>query len=127
QAGELNDCLRADAQPRASGQPEKVDVARGDVLSQLAGSYGVALGTDLIQQLGMDQVHLPEIRLLAKLPDVIEVLVCRAGVRVALHSPILNQTDCVLWHLAERVSDSAVAGDNKAAYCFVSRQTRGDS
>ena len=39
-------------------------------------------------------------------------VVGRAGVGVALHPPILDQTDCLLWCLAEGVPAAAVHGEN---------------
>jgi hypothetical protein len=72
----------------------------------------MALAAHIIQQLGMDQVHLPEIGLLAEPPDVIEVLVGRSGVRIALHTPVLDQADRRFGRLAEGVLAVAVDRDD---------------
>ena len=53
----------AEAKARPDGQPEQIELPRGDVFPELAGGNRVSLGAELLEQLGMDQMNLPEVGL----------------------------------------------------------------
>ena len=61
--GHLDDRLRAEVEPRPAPEREQVDAACGDVLAHRAGTDGEAGDRELVVQLAVDQVHLPQVRL----------------------------------------------------------------
>src|ERR1700761_1458266 len=103
QAGEFDDRLRTEPKTRAGRQAEQVDVSCRNVLAQLAGANAVALLCDLVEQLCLDQMNLPQVRKLAEPFDVVEMLIRHAGMRVAFDAEIRDQPDGVFRRFAERV------------------------
>lgn len=63
QPRDLDDRLIAEREPRAARQGQQVDPAGRDVLPHLTGGDREAGPPELIVQLGVDQMDLPEIRL----------------------------------------------------------------
>lgn len=53
----------ADAEPRPGGQSQQVDAAGGDILPQIARPDDMALGPQLREEFGLDEMHLPQIGL----------------------------------------------------------------
>ena len=62
-AERLDDRLVAQSQSRAGRQPEQVDAARGHVLAHLAGRHLEPALAQLVMELGMNEVDLPQIGL----------------------------------------------------------------
>src|SRR5258708_38945918 len=50
-------------QPRAGRQRQEFEARSADVLAEIAGLHVEALGAQFVEQLGMDQMHLAQIRL----------------------------------------------------------------
>ena len=63
QSGDLDDCRVAQMQPRAGRELQQMDAASRDVLAHQAGRQLETGWLQLVVQLGMDQVHLPQVRL----------------------------------------------------------------
>jgi hypothetical protein len=83
-----------------------------DVLAQFTWADGVSLPGDLIKQLRLDQMDLPQVRALAKSPDMVEVLIGGAGVRVTLNAEVFDQPDRVFRHFAEGVPGADLYADD---------------
>jgi hypothetical protein len=83
QAGQLDDGVVAEVEPGADGQAEQVDAAGRDVLAEVARCHGEPATRELVEQLGLHEVDLPEVRRRVRLASR-PVLNCRAGVHVAL-------------------------------------------
>src|SRR5207244_3076277 len=61
-AGDLDDHVAAHVKTNALGQPEQVHATRRHVLAELSGGDVEARVVQLVEQLGMEQVHLPQVR-----------------------------------------------------------------
>ena len=83
QPGEFHNCLRAESQASTSWKLQQVDSFGGDILAELARGD---VGSHLVEQLRMNEVNLPEIRLRGIASDPREMLHCRAEVRVPFHT-----------------------------------------
>ena len=53
----------ADAQPRTNRQCEQIHPAGGDVLAELPGLHRMSRLTQRVEELAVDEVHLPQVRL----------------------------------------------------------------
>ncbi len=63
QPGHLDDGRRADLQPGAAGQRKQIDVPRCNVFAELARTDVEPLMVQLVEQLGLQEVHLAEVEL----------------------------------------------------------------
>jgi hypothetical protein len=68
QAGNLDHCIIAELQPGSLGHVKEIDAASGDVLAHIPRAYGVTIVGNLIEELSMDEMDLPQIRLI-RVPD----------------------------------------------------------
>jgi len=86
-------------EPRARRQREQVHAARRDVLAHLPWRDGEARGPQLVVQLGVDQVDLPEVRPARVACHPRAMLHGRARMRVALDAEPGDETDALLGRL----------------------------
>ena len=63
QTGHLDNRHVAETKARAGRQPQEIDTAGRHILAHLPGRDGEALFSELVMQLGVDQVHLTQIGL----------------------------------------------------------------
>src|SRR5437660_12823940 len=63
QAGHLDDRVTSEVQPCALWQRQQIDAARRDVFADLARHHRVTACLQLLEQLGMEKVHLTQVRL----------------------------------------------------------------
>ena len=94
----------------ARAQAQQVDAARGDVLAHDARPDPETGPGQLVQQLAVDQMHLPQIGLGGIRPDPGTVLDRDAHVRVALHAQPGQQRDGRLQRLAEAMPEAGGHG-----------------
>jgi hypothetical protein len=97
--GELDQGVTG-GEARAGGEGEKVEAAGGDVLAHVAGFHSEAGGVQLVEQLGVDQVDLPQVGLGGVAGDAGAVLHGFAGVRVAFDTEAGDQAYGERWLLA---------------------------
>ena len=102
QAGELDDGVLAEVEPGADGQGEQVDAAGRDVLAEVAGCHREPATSELVEQLGLHEVDLPEVRRRVRLAAR-HVLHHRARVRIPLDPDPGRKPHHVLVDLGERV------------------------
>jgi len=100
----LDHGVGAQAKPGPGRQPEQVDAARGDVLPHLAGRQRESGRTELVVELGVDQVDLAEIRRLGILPQPRAVLDGRTEMSIALDTQAAQQRDPIPRPLLDRVA-----------------------
>jgi hypothetical protein len=93
-----------DSQPGARGEPEQVDPACRDVLTHVSRHHSESLGSQLVVKLGVNQMHLAEIRLGRITGHPRTVLNRPATVGISLHSEAGQQVDAILIGLAEGVT-----------------------
>lgn len=84
QPGQLDDRGIAEPQPRARRQRQQVDPRGGDILPHLARRHGKALGGELGEQFGRDEMHLPEVGHLDGRAEARAVAARGTGVAVAV-------------------------------------------
>jgi hypothetical protein len=115
QAGHLDDRRRAEVEARAGRQREQLDAARGDVLPQHARPDREAGGRELVVELRMDQVDLPQVRLrgVSRHPGAVSDRL--AEMRVALDAEPREQSDRVRAGLRERVRLAPAHGRHDGA------------
>ena len=103
QPGHLDNGRRADMQPRPLRQAQQIDAARGDVLAQVRRRHPKAALSQLIEQLCLHQVHLPQVRHCRVARHARAVLHRHPHMRIALHAQPLQQPDRQRRLLAEPV------------------------
>ena len=112
QPGDLDDGLRAEAQPGSHRQREQVEALRRDVLTELAGADRESAVGKLGEQFAVHEVHLAQVGLAGVAAHPRAVLHGPAEVRVAVHAERLDQPDLVHRHLAEAVLTVTRDGDD---------------
>jgi hypothetical protein len=113
QAGDLDDRRLPEVQPRTSGQAQEIDPASGDVLAHVPWPNRKAAGSELRQELGVNEVHLPEVWLAGVPSHPGEMLHGAATVRILLHTETGPHPNHGLRHLAEGVAVAEADGDNR--------------
>ena len=111
-AGELDHGIRTKPQSRAGRQAKQTQIARTNVFAEIAGKHSVSLGMHFVEQLGLHQVHLPQVGMLPEPLDVIEMLIRGSGTGVALDAPVLDQPDGFPWRFAEFVFGADMDGND---------------
>ena len=94
QASHAYDCGITDVQPRSPWQGEQVNAARGDVLANRPGRNLKTIGTELVMQFLVNQVHLAEIWPGWVLGNARTVLDGHSQVGVALDPPTRLGAGC---------------------------------
>ena len=101
QSGDPHACIIAEVQQRVRRQAKQIDSASRHILAQLSRRDREPRARDLVEQLRVHQVHLPQIRLRRVAGDAGPVLDRGAGVRIAFHAPPFDEDDVVDDGLAE--------------------------
>lgn|SRR5690554_4158848 len=109
QAGHLDDGVTSDVEVGAGRKREQVDIPGRDVLTHLARFHAESGGSKLVEQLGLDQVHLAKIGLGRILGDSGPMLDVLTQVGVSFYSESCQETDRWTVVLAEGVA--LVRGD----------------
>src|SRR5829696_6558700 len=113
EAGHLDHRLAAELQQGAAGKGEQIDPSGGDdVLPELSGVDVEPVLADLSEQLSVDEVDLPQVRLRWIGGDPRSVLDGDALVGVALHSESRHQHDLIDDCLAEAVFTIPADGEH---------------
>ena len=84
EAGHLDYCRVTNSKQAAGGQIQQIDTASRDVLAHLAGGHFNAALQELVEQFSMNEMHLPQIRLIRIPPDSRQMLDAIPQVCVAL-------------------------------------------
>jgi hypothetical protein len=106
----------AKPKPGTDRQLEQSDTAGGDVLANFAGRDRESLHRQLGEQLGVNEVHLTQVRLGRVLCDTRAVLDSRAAVRIALHARRFQKCDALAHRLAEGVRRASGDGRDEHAH-----------
>src|SRR6476659_6867865 len=114
----LDDRRRPQPQSRSGRKLEQRDTARRDVLPQLTRTHREAGRGELVVQLGVNEVHLPEIRLRRIARQARAMLYGDAEMGVAIDAQAFNQSNRRLILLAERVRIASRDGDDRCAHAF---------
>ena len=86
----LKFCLVAEAEASTTGERQQVEPDGGDVLAELT---GLDVGRDLVEELRLDEMHLPQVRLRRIASDTRAVLDRLAHVRVAIDPKSCEKAD----------------------------------
>src|SRR4029079_13986617 len=116
QPGDLDHGAGTDVQPRAGRQRQQVDAARGDVLAELAGRHAEACGAQLLEQFGVDEMNLTQVRAGRVARNPRAMLDGDAGVRVAFDAESGGEADAQARWLAEVVAAIARNSDDSRAH-----------
>ena len=119
ESGHLEHDGRAEVQPCAARQPEQVQALRRDVLTELTRTDIEALGAQLLEQLGVHQVHLAEVGLRRIGGYTGAVLHGHPSMGVSDDADPTLQCHEVLADLAEAVIPVAVNGDDGRAHDLI--------
>jgi hypothetical protein len=95
QAGHLDHRLGAEPKPRAGRKREKVQSGGRDVLTHGAGRYVEPRSPKLVEQFGLDEMHLPQVRLGGIACDTGPMLHRLAGMSVAFDAKPGEEMDPV--------------------------------
>src|SRR3954452_7500300 len=114
QAGDFNDSAVAEMQPSPARQLQQVDTRGGDVLAEIAGPYGEARRMHFVEQLGVHQMHLAQIRLRRIPADVRTMLDGLAHMGVAIDAQSLDEPDAEARDLAEVMASAQADGGHAA-------------
>ncbi len=107
QAGHLDHGRFTQVQSGTGRQPEEIDATRGDVLAHLPCRHDETRGTQLVVQLSVEQVHLPQVGL-ARIPRHARAMLDRMPhVRVALDTQPGQKPNAFPIRLAHRVCRAA--------------------
>jgi hypothetical protein len=93
QPGQFNNSIRSDAQQCPRWKRKQVNTFGRNVLTELTSSNGVALPCQLVEQLLVDDVNLPEVGLRCVLAHQMPVLDQFTGVSISIHSHSGNECD----------------------------------
>ncbi|KPV48361.1 hypothetical protein SE17_38480 [Kouleothrix aurantiaca] len=93
--------LLANMEARAVRQPQQVDPAGRNIFAHIASPHAKPGRAQLVVQLAVDQMHLPQVRLRGVGGDARAVLHGDAQVRIARHAQPFQQFDARLAGLAE--------------------------
>lgn len=116
QAGELDDRVAANPEPRADREAQQIDTAGGDVLANIAGSHPKTSGPKLLKEFDLNQVHLAQIGLGWVPGDTRTMLHSLSSVRVTLDTVARDQAKARLARLTERVPRAQAQGDDRAGH-----------
>lgn len=100
----------AESKHRARWQAEQLQTARGDVLAEGAWGNDVTFGTELVVELGVDQMHLPEIGLSRIGCDSRPVLHSGAEVGIAGYAQAGDERNLLGCRLAEPMCRTRMNG-----------------
>ena len=103
QASHLDKRVAPEKKPRSRGQIKQIHTASCDVLSQVPGRDRKPSGLELSEQLFVQQVDLPQVRLTGVLRDARAVHHSLAAVGIAANAMTLDQFDFAGSVLGERV------------------------
>ena len=113
QPGELDDHLGPETKSRANREAEEVDSACGHVLAEIARSDREPGRTQLVVQLGVDEVDLAQIRL-RRIPRHARAMPDRGALmRVSVDAQPRDEPDTCLRGLAEGVAGAPGHGDDQ--------------
>jgi hypothetical protein len=103
QSGHFDHRFRPKVKARARRKAEQVDAASCDILAEVAGANVKTCRVQLVVQLAMDKVNLPQVRLCRVPRDPRSVFDGGSRMRVGLDAQSGNQANVRLRALAERV------------------------
>ena len=103
ETGYLDYGTRTKIKSRAAWQRQEAEAFREDVFADFAGAECVPIRCELSQHLGGEQMHLAQVGLPRVAPPRVEVLDCRATVRVTLHALARDQGETGLRLFREAV------------------------
>jgi len=112
EAGDFDDCSRADVEAGGCGQGEQIDAGGGDVFSEIAGEEGKAGRAKGFEEFGLQEMDLGEVGLSGIAPGEVAVADGGAAVSVALHAQTGEEVDVRLRMLAEGVGSAEAYGDD---------------
>jgi len=125
QSGDFDHRFAAYMEPRAGRQPEQIDAARRDVFTHHTGPKVEAEGAQLVEQLGMYQVHLAKVGCVPKSHKAGEVFACRALMDISFDAEGGDQRDPVRHRFGEAVGRaSADCRDNAVHWRGFPQQAR---
>lgn len=101
QSSHLQHRLRADAQHGGARQAEQIKPSRENILAQIARADSETPHLQFVEQFGMDQVNLPQIRLRRIHRDARTMLHRRPAMRIAAHPVSGDQVDAGSERLGE--------------------------
>jgi hypothetical protein len=113
QAGYLDHRSFTQMQARPARQRQQVETARRDVLTHLASADFEADRAQLVVQLGLDQVDLPQIGLLWLARLARKMLDRTAEMRITLYAQAAQELDPILGRFTERVRRASADGDDR--------------
>ena len=93
QTGEFHNNIRSNAQLCPRWKRKQVNTFGRDVLTEFTSSNGVALPCQLVEQLLVDEVNLPKVRLRCVFAHQKPVLDQFTGVSISIHSHSSNECD----------------------------------
>src|SRR5436190_13097332 len=112
QTGDLDNGACTKMQSRAGRQGQQINAGGRDVLAKLARLYRKAFRGQLVEQFGMNQMHLTQIGQLRVLADARAVLERLAHMGVAGDTQSLEQAYAETGRLAEVMTDAATDGND---------------
>lgn len=102
--------VRSQVQLRSSRQSKQVDATRGDVFPDISRPNLKTGQSHFVEELGMDQMHLPQIRGIRVLCNSRTMLDSRPKVRIAFYPEPRKKPDRLLICLAERMRCASANG-----------------
>ena len=109
----------SDSQSCSDGQREQIDAVRRDVLAEVPWSHEMTTLLQRLEELAVDQMHLPEIRLGRIGGHPRSVLDRRSTVRIAVDTQTLEERDRSPCLLAERVRSTGMDRDDPSEHVFI--------
>src|SRR2546430_5417606 len=114
QPGDLDNGACTKMQSRAGRQGQQINAGGRDVLAKLARLYRKAFRGQLVEQFGMNQMHLTQIGQLRVLADARAVLERLAHMGVAGDTQSLEQANAAARRLAEMMTGAKADGCDAA-------------
>jgi hypothetical protein len=112
QTGQRYQRAITDAQRRADGKGRQIETSRGDVLSEVTRPDCEAGRSQILLELSVHQVHLPQVRLERIRRHPRPVLHRRTEMGIALDAHPRNEDELILFALRERVRLAPVKVSN---------------
>lgn len=101
-----------DVQTRAGWQGQQVNAGGGDVFAEIAGPDREVACHQFVEQLGADQMHLPQVRVAGIAGDARAMAHGLAGMGVTSNAQTGHQRDGIVGKPAEAVAVAAIDGQD---------------